>query len=76
MTVEVLLPKIGFPMNEGVLAEWLGQDGGQAIEGAPLFTLESEKSTQEVESPVTGTLKIVAQAGETYDVGTVLARIG
>lgn len=75
MTVEVLLPKIGFSMNEGVLAEWLVQDGGQAVEGGPLFTLESEKSTQEVESPATGTLKIVAQPGETYDVGTVLARI-
>jgi len=75
VTVEVLLPKIGFSMNEGALPEWLVQDGGKAVEGGPLFTLESEKSTQEVESPATGTLKIVAQPGETYDVGTVLARI-
>jgi pyruvate/2-oxoglutarate dehydrogenase complex dihydrolipoamide acyltransferase (E2) component len=76
MAVEVLLPKIGFSMNEGVLAEWLVEDGGQAVEGQPLFTLESEKSAQEVDSPASGTLKIVAQAGENYEVGTVLAMIG
>lgn len=75
MATEVLLPKIGFSMNEGVLAEWLVADGGDAVEGEPLYALESEKSTQEVESPATGTLKIIAQIGETYEVGTVLAVI-
>ncbi|ATI80719.1 biotin/lipoyl-containing protein [Sphingobium yanoikuyae] len=75
MAVEVLLPKIGFSMNEGTLAEWLVQDGGQAVEGEPLYALESEKSTQEVESPASGTLKIIAAIGETYEVGTLLAMI-
>ncbi|MBL9070543.1 MAG: lipoyl domain-containing protein [Sphingopyxis sp.] len=75
MAVEVLLPKIGFSMNEGELVEWLVADGGQAIEGQPLYALESEKSTQEVESPATGTLRIHAAIGETYQVGAVLAVI-
>jgi len=75
MAVDVLLPKIGFSMNEGTLAEWLVADGGQAVEGEPLYALESEKSTQEVESPASGTLKIIAQTGETYEVGTLLATI-
>ena len=75
MAVEVLLPKIGFSMNEGTLAEWLVEDGGQAVEGQPLYALESEKSTQEVDSPASGTLKIIAQIGETYEVGTLLATI-
>ena len=75
MAVEVLLPKIGFSMNEGTLAEWLVEDGGQVAEGQPLYALESDKSTQEVESPAAGTLKIVAQIGETYEVGTLLATI-
>lgn len=75
MAVEVLLPKIGFSMNEGILAEWLVPDGGQAVEGQPLYSLESEKSTQEVESPATGTLKILSEPGETYEVGAVLATI-
>lgn len=76
MATEVLLPKLGFSMNEGELAEWLVEDGGQAVEGEPLFSLESEKSTQEVESPATGTLTILKPVGETYQVGTVLATIG
>lgn len=75
MATDILLPKIGFSMNEGVLAEWLIPDGGQAVEGEPLYALESDKSTQEVESPANGTLRIIAQAGETYEVGTVIGRI-
>jgi pyruvate/2-oxoglutarate dehydrogenase complex dihydrolipoamide acyltransferase (E2) component len=76
MAFEVLLPKIGFSMNEGTLVEWLVADGGEAVEGQPLYALESEKSTQEVESPASGTLKIIAETGETYEVGTLLATIG
>lgn len=75
MSTDVLLPKIGFSMNEGTLAEWLVADGGQAIEGKPLYSLESDKSTQEVDAPASGTLKILAELGETYEVGTLLARI-
>jgi pyruvate/2-oxoglutarate dehydrogenase complex dihydrolipoamide acyltransferase (E2) component len=75
MAVEVLLPKLGFSMEEGELAEWMVEDGGQAVEGAPLYSLESDKSTQEVESPATGTLRILKQTGDTYPVGTVLAII-
>ncbi|WP_042703720.1 biotin/lipoyl-containing protein [Azospirillum sp. B506] len=62
-------------MNEGLPLEWLVPDGGQAVEGLPLYAMESEKSTQEVESPATGTLRIKAQVGETYEVGTLLAVI-
>ncbi|WP_294213347.1 lipoyl domain-containing protein [uncultured Sphingomonas sp.] len=75
MATEVLLPKLGFSMNEGMLAEWLVADGGQAVEGEPLFALESDKSTNEVESPASGTLKILKEPGETYEVGTVLGII-
>lgn len=75
MATEVLLPKLGFSMNEGILSEWLVADGGQAVEGEPLFALESDKSTNEVESPATGTLRILKETGETYEVGTVLAVI-
>lgn len=75
MATDILLPKIGFSMNEGVLAEWLAEDGAQVKEGQPLFSLESDKSTNEVESPATGTLKVIAKPGETYEVGAVLGRI-
>ncbi len=75
MATEVLLPKIGFSMNEGTLAEWMAQDGSQVSEGQPLFLLEADKSANEIESPATGKLKIVAEAGNVYAVGTILATI-
>ncbi|MCP3725735.1 lipoyl domain-containing protein [Paraburkholderia sp. CNPSo 3272] len=75
MTTQVLLPKLGFSMNEGTLAEWLAQDGATVNEGQILYALESDKSIQEVESPASGTLRIVAQVGEVYPVGTLLAEI-
>ena len=75
MTTQVMLPKLGFSMNEGTLAEWLADDGATVNEGQVLYALESDKSIQEVESPATGTLRIVAQVGEVYPVGTLLAEI-
>ena len=75
MTTQILLPKLGFSMNEWELVEWLVPDGGQAGAGEPLFALESDKSTQEVEAPVSGTLRILKPVGETYPVGTVLGEI-
>jgi pyruvate/2-oxoglutarate dehydrogenase complex dihydrolipoamide acyltransferase (E2) component len=76
MSTEVLLPKIGFSMNEGVLTRWLVDDGATVNQGEPLYELESEKSVQEVEAPATGKLRIVvATTGETYPVGTVLGHI-
>jgi pyruvate/2-oxoglutarate dehydrogenase complex dihydrolipoamide acyltransferase (E2) component len=75
MAVEILLPKIGFSMNEGQIAEWLAKDGDAVTEGQPLFSLEADKSTNEVEAPANGTLRIVGQVGETYEVGTVLGYI-
>jgi len=75
MTTEILLPKLGFSMNEGTLAEWLVADGASVAAGEPLYSLESEKSVQEVEAPASGTLKILKQAGEVYEVGTVIGEI-
>lgn len=75
MAIEVLLPKIGFSMTEGTVAEWLVEDGASVTEGQALFSLESDKSTNEVEAPASGKLRILIPVGETCDVGTVLAEI-
>jgi pyruvate/2-oxoglutarate dehydrogenase complex dihydrolipoamide acyltransferase (E2) component len=75
MTTEVLLPKIGFSMNEGQVTEWLVGDGQPVTEGQPLFTLEAEKSANEVGAPASGTLRILQPAGEIYQVGAVLGMI-
>lgn len=76
MATDIILPKIGFSMTEGVLSEWLVADGATVTEGQPIFTLESDKSTNEVESPAAGTIKISGVPGETYEVGAVIGTIG
>lgn len=76
MAVQVTIPKIGFSMNEGILAEWMVEDGAEVAEGQPLYALEADKSTNEVESPASGKLKIIGEVGETYEVGVVIAEIG
>lgn len=75
MATEVILPKIGFSVNEMTLSEWLVADGAEVKEGDPIMSLESDKSVQEIESPASGTLKIIAEAGKAYTVGEVLGTI-
>lgn len=75
MATEILLPKIGFSMTEAQIAEWLAEDGAAVTEGQPLFLLEADKSANEVEAPASGTLRIQAEAGQTYEVGTILGII-
>jgi pyruvate/2-oxoglutarate dehydrogenase complex dihydrolipoamide acyltransferase (E2) component len=76
MSTQVLLPKLGFSMDKGVLSEWLVADGTVVTEGEPLYSLESDKSVQEIPAPATGVLKILMAAGEEHVVGTLLGEIG
>ena len=75
MSTQILMPKIGFSMNEGILTKWLVQDGDTVSQGQQLYTLESEKSLQDIEAPAAGRLRIIAAAGETYPVGAILGEI-
>ena len=75
MSVDVLIPKLGFSMNEGEIAEWLVDDGAVVAAGQPLFVLESEKSSTEIESPGSGVLRILKPVRETFEVGTLVASI-
>ncbi len=75
MTTQVLIPKIGFSMNEGQIAEWLVEDGAQVTEGQAIYALEADKSTNEIESPASGRIRLIGVVGETYDVGAVVAEI-
>jgi len=59
-------------MEEGVFVGWLKQDGDFVKAGEPLFTLENEKASQDVESTDSGILKIPPDApksGATVKVG-------
>ena len=69
------LPKIGMEMTEAVLARWLVDDGATVAKGQPLYEMETDKVTNEIESPASGRLRRVALEGETYQVGDPVAEI-
>lgn len=76
MATEILLPKIGFSMEEGTVSEWLAADGAEIKQGQPLYVLEADKSANEVEAPASGTLRIKHEAGgDPQPVGTLLGVI-
>jgi pyruvate/2-oxoglutarate dehydrogenase complex dihydrolipoamide acyltransferase (E2) component len=75
MTTEVLLPRLGFAVDDATVTEWLAADGAQVAAGQPLYCLEADKSVNEIESPASGQLRIIAKTGEALPVGTLLAVI-
>jgi pyruvate/2-oxoglutarate dehydrogenase complex dihydrolipoamide acyltransferase (E2) component len=75
MSTEILLPKLGFTMTEGKITEWLVGDGATVQEGQPLYAVEADKATQEIEAPASGVLKIVVGAGEEVEVGVLIGTI-
>jgi pyruvate/2-oxoglutarate dehydrogenase complex dihydrolipoamide acyltransferase (E2) component len=75
MAAELAIPQLGVTMTEGVLSEWLVEDGAAVTEGQAVYLLETDKTETEIEAPVAGTLHIKVEAGNTYSVGTVVAEV-
>ncbi len=74
--MDVVLPKWGMTMQEAVVGEWLVAVGDEVSEGQPLVTVESDKVDADVESPASGVVaEILVPAGETAEVGAVIARL-
>jgi pyruvate dehydrogenase E2 component (dihydrolipoyllysine-residue acetyltransferase) len=76
MAREVKLPRLGQGMESGSVVKWLKAEGDTVERGQPLYELDTDKVTQEVEAEASGVLlKIVVREGE-VPVGTTLALIG
>ncbi len=73
---EVVLPNMGFGMEEGKLLSWLKQPGDSVRKGEAIAEVESDKANVELEAVVDGVLDaILIPADQVVPVGTVLARI-
>ena len=71
-TYEVILPKFG-RMQEATLVEWLKKVGDRVEEGEPIFSIETDKASQEVKSDAAGKLvEIRVAAGSVAQVGDVV----
>jgi pyruvate/2-oxoglutarate dehydrogenase complex dihydrolipoamide acyltransferase (E2) component len=75
MPTPLQIPRLEMAMTEGGLAEWLAADGASVNEGDPIYILETEKASQEIAAPASGTLVHKATAGEIYPVGTDIGEI-
>ncbi len=75
MASEVTIPRLGWNMDEGIFVGWLKADGDPIKAGEPLFNLEGDKATQEIESLEAGILRIPPDGpkdGEKVAVGVVI----
>ncbi|MBM3734993.1 MAG: 2-oxo acid dehydrogenase subunit E2 [Acidobacteria bacterium] len=78
MAIEITVPRLGWSSEEGVFAGWLKQPGETVVQGEPLFALESDKVTMDVESLDSGILQVLAggpEPGGTVTVGQVLGHL-
>ena len=75
MSTEIRIPGLSAGMSEGTLVERHAADGGEVKAGDLLYTVESEKTAQEIEAPVGGVLRRVGQEGEVYPVGELIGTI-
>jgi 2-oxoglutarate dehydrogenase E2 component (dihydrolipoamide succinyltransferase) len=75
MAAEVRIPSLGESVSQGVITRWLKENGDAVAADEILFELETDKATMEIPAETAGRLEILKQAGETVEVGTVVARI-
>ena len=73
----VVMPKLGLTMTEGTVDEWKKTEGDAVKEGEVLFSVSTDKLTNDIEAPASGTLlKIIAKAGDPVPVLAPVAFIG
>jgi pyruvate dehydrogenase E2 component (dihydrolipoamide acetyltransferase) len=75
MPITITVPRLGWSMDEGIFVGWLKKDGDAVKAGEPLFTLEGDKASQEIEATDGGILRIppdAPKAGATVSVGALL----
>ena len=76
MATDVIMPQMGFDMEEGTVVRWLKAEGDNVDRGEPIVEVETDKATVEVESFASGLLRrIVVTEGITVPVGQIIGII-
>ena len=73
---DVAMPRLSDSMEEGTILKWLKSDGDEVKRGEELVEIETDKANMTYEADSDGTLKIVAQEGDTLAVGETIAQLG
>src|SRR4051794_20840183 len=78
MPIEIIVPRLGWSMEEGAFVAWLKKEGEVVKAGEPLFSIEGDKAIQEIESLDSGILRIgpnCPKPGQSLRVGDVLGHL-
>ena len=76
MVTSIVMPQMGYDMQEGTVARWHKKEGDAVTRGEVIADIETDKATVEFEAYTTGILrKIVAEEGTTIPVGEIIAVI-
>jgi pyruvate/2-oxoglutarate dehydrogenase complex dihydrolipoamide acyltransferase (E2) component len=76
MKVNLKLNRVGMNMAEATIAKWCKQPGESFRAGEPLYEIETDKVTQEIEATGDGTLlAILVPAGEVAAVGAAVCQV-
>jgi 2-oxoglutarate dehydrogenase E2 component (dihydrolipoamide succinyltransferase) len=75
MTIEIKVPSPGESITEVLLASWLVENGSYVEQNQDIAEIDSDKATLSVSAPVAGTVHFKVEAGETVEVGKVIASI-
>ncbi|MEP6923975.1 MAG: 2-oxoglutarate dehydrogenase, E2 component, dihydrolipoamide succinyltransferase [Pyrinomonadaceae bacterium] len=77
MATEVVMPQMGESITEGTITKWLKQVGDKVERDEMIFEISTDKVDAEIPSPTAGILlQILHEAGETLEVGKVVAVVG
>ncbi len=75
MSLEIKVPTVGESITEVTLSQWLKQDGDYVEMDENIAELESDKATFELPAEKAGILRIIAQEGDTLEIGAVVCTI-
>jgi 2-oxoglutarate dehydrogenase E2 component (dihydrolipoamide succinyltransferase) len=75
MNIEVKVPAVGESISSGILSVWHKKDGENIRKDEVLFTLETDKVSQDVTAPEAGVVHLKAAEGEEVKIGQVVAEI-
>ncbi|HKK48449.1 MAG TPA: 2-oxo acid dehydrogenase subunit E2 [Alkalispirochaeta sp.] len=77
MATKIIMPKQGLQMTEGNIIEWHYSEGDTVTEGEPLFEMETDKLTIDIDAPASGTLlKIIHGADAVVPITHTIGVIG
>src|SRR4051794_41966429 len=77
MASDVTMPRLSDSMEEGTVLKWLVDEGGEVKRGEPLVEIETDKANMTYDGDPDGVLvEIVAQEGDTPEIGEEVARVG